>query len=250
MNIAEVTPENVLAETLFCIKDIKSPGFQSKAKWFQKRYKKGLRIKILKNDQDKPIAFIEYTPSNEAWRPLDADNFMFIHCMFTYSNKDRNKGYGDLLISDCEKDARSRKMNGVVAMTSNGAWITDKRIFERNDYQQVDDKGRFELMVKMFNKSAKKPALLDWTKQQGKYKGWNLVYSDQCPWHEKSVGALYETALDHGIDLKIKKLSTPEQAKKAPSGFGTFSLLRDGRLLEDHYISATRFRNILKKELA
>jgi hypothetical protein len=81
------------------------------------------------------------------------------------------------------------------------------------------------------------------------YKGWNLVYADQCPWHKKAVFALYDTAMDFGIDLKIKKLTSSKQPKKAPSGFGTFSLLGDGRLLEDHYISATRFKNILRKEL-
>tara|TARA_R110002096_G_scaffold323145_1_gene517275 strand:- start:3492 stop:3677 length:186 start_codon:yes stop_codon:yes gene_type:complete len=33
MKIVEVTPENVHQETLFCIKDIKSPAFESKRKW-------------------------------------------------------------------------------------------------------------------------------------------------------------------------------------------------------------------------
>ena len=134
-------------------------------------------------------------------------------------------------------------------MTSNGSWMTDKRLFEKAGYVKVDQKDRFELMVKHFTKNEQEPKFIDWTVEQKKFNGWNLVYSDQCPWHEKSVFALYETALDSGIDLKIKKLTTPKQAKKAPSGFGTFALLRDGRLLEDHYISQTRFRSILKKEL-
>jgi glutathionyl-hydroquinone reductase len=155
-----------------------------------------------------------------------------------------------MLITACEEDAKSRKMKGVCAMTSSGTWITDKRLFEKNGYKITDQKGRFELMVKDFEKNGTQAEMIDWTIEQKKYRGWNLVYSDQCPWHEKSVFALSETALDSGIDLKIKKLTTPKQAKKAPSGFGTFALLRDGRLLEDHYISQTRFRNILKKELS
>ena len=61
--------------------------------------------------------------------------------------------------------------------------------------------------------------------------------------------AIINAAMDHGIDLNVSKISTVKQAKSAPSGFGVFNLLRDGRLLEDHYISHTRFRNILKKEL-
>ena len=79
--------------------------------------------------------------------------------------------------------------------------------------------------------------------------GWHLLYADQCPWYEKSVFALLNTAHEHGIHLKVHKISTAQEAKNAPSGYGVFNLLKNGKLLEDHYISATRFRNILKKEL-
>jgi hypothetical protein len=58
-----------------------------------------------------------------------------------------------------------------------------------------------------------------------------------------------QAASDYGIEMKVTKLLTPEEARNAPSGFGTFSLIKDGKLLEDHYLSRTRFENILKKEL-
>jgi hypothetical protein len=51
-----------------------------------------------------------------------------------------------------------------------------------------------------------------------------------------------------GINLKIKKITSSQEAKNGPSGFGVFALLKDGKLLEDHYISETRFRSIVKKE--
>ena len=55
--------------------------------------------------------------------------------------------------------------------------------------------------------------------------------------------------MDYGMDLKVTKLETAQEAKNAPSGFGVFNLLHDGKLLEDHYLSATRFKNILKIKL-
>ena len=88
------------------------------------------------------LGFIEFISANQAWRPVNAENFMFIHCLVIYSKKDRSKGCGSLLITEAEKEA-----------------------------------------------------------------------------------------------------------KNAPSGYGVFNLLHDGKLLEDHYLSATRFKNILKKEL-
>ena len=249
MKIVEVTSENVIKETFFCIKDTKRQGFTDKLNWFKKRHKEGLRIKILKNDEDKMLGFIEYVPAKYAWRPIDADNYMFIHCTYIYSKKERNKGYGAMLIADAEKAAKAQGMDGVCVITSKGGWLANKTIFKKNDYEQVETKDRFELLSKTWNSDAEKPRFFNWSLQQKKYKGWHLSYADQCPWSEKSVAAILNVAMDHGIDLKVSKINTVEEAKMAPSGFGVFNLVRDGKLLEDHYISATRFRNILKKEL-
>ena len=207
MVFVEVSPNNIMQETLFCIKDTNSPGFKSKESWFKEQYKSGLKLKILKDTSGKQIAFIEYKPIEQAWRPVQGEGFMFIHCMFVYSNKDKNKGIGSILIKECEKDARSEDMKGVCTMTSKGTWMTDKRLFKKNGYIQTDSIGRFELMIKKFDKNAKEPYLIDWTSEAKKYKGWNLVYSDQCPWHQKAVTALSETANESGIDLNIKKLN-------------------------------------------
>ncbi len=249
MEFVNVTPQNVHKETLFCIKDIKNSGFESKRKWFEKRYKEGLTLKILKNKADKMIGFIEFMPASMAWRPVDADNYMFIHCMVVYSKKDRNKGYGKLLINEAEKEAKKSGMSGLCVMTSKGSWIANKTIFEKYDFIEVDQRGRFELLSKTWDSNYKVPSLYDWTLQQKHYKGWNLVYADQCPWHEKSAFDLLNTAMDFGIDLKLTKIESTEDAKNGPSGYGVFSLLHNGKLIEDHYISATRFKNILKKEV-
>ncbi|MBO6607486.1 GNAT family N-acetyltransferase [Psychroserpens sp.] len=249
LKLIEVTPQNVYEQTLFCIKDIKSPGFESKRKWFEKRYNEGLKLKILKNHQDKMIGFIEYTPVSKAWRPIKGDNFMFIHCMYVYSKKDRNKGYGTLLVDVAEQAAKALDMSGLCVMTSKGSWMANKSIFEHLGFEVTETKDRFELMVKQWDDMAACPELIDWTSRQQDYDGWNLVYADQCPWHEKSAFDLLNTAMDFGIDLKIKKIASVEEAKQAPSGFGVFNLLHNGKLLEDHYISATRFKNILREEL-
>ena len=250
MRLVEVTPQNALEETFFCIKDTKRPGFKDKLRWFRKRYQEGLKIKILRNDQDKMIGFIEYVPAKYAWRPIDADNYMFIHCTYIYSKKERNKGYGSLLLADAEKEARARGMDGLCVMTSKGGWLADKSLFEKNGFEQLEVKDRFELLAKTWNAGAQKPRLLDWTQRQKAYQGWHLLYADQCPWNEKSVAALLNVAMDYGVDLQVTKLDTVEEARSGPSGFGVFSLLHDGKLLDDHYLSATRFRNILKKELS
>ncbi len=249
LKIVTVTPENVKEQTLFCVKDITNPGFESKRNWFKKRYEEGLQIKILKDEKDKMIGFIEYVPVEFAWRPINAQNFMFIHCMYVYSKKDRNRGYGSMLIEECEKEAKYLGMSGVCVMTSKGSWIANKTIFEKNGFTQVDENGRFELLSTKWEETASDPQIIDWKGKQHNYQGWHLLYANQCPWHEKSVEALLNVAMDFGIDLKVKQLNSAKEAQNAPSGYGVFSLLHNGNLLEDHYLSATRFRNIVKKEL-
>ncbi len=249
MKLVEVTPENAIKETFFCIKDTKRQGFKDKVNWFEKRHKEGVRIKILKDDEDKMIGFIEYVPAKNAWRPIDADNHMFIHCTYIYSKKERSKGYGSMLIEEAEKEARAKGMDGVCVITSKDGWLANKSLFEKNGFEQIETKDRFELLSKTWNSNAEKPKFHNWTNQQEKYKGWHLLYADQCPWSEKSVAAILNVAMDHDVDLKISKINSVKEAKMAPSGFGVFNLLYDGKLLDDHYLSATRFRNILKKEL-
>ena len=154
-----------------------------------------------------------------------------------------------MLIDEAIKDAKARNMSGICVMASKGPMIAEKNLFEKNGFGQIAKQGRFELLSKKWDTTAPDPKLLDWTAQQKKYQGWHLLYADQCPWHQKSVEALLNTAMDYDIELKVTELKTAQEAKKAPSGFGVFTLLHDGKLVEDHYLSTTRFRNILKKEL-
>lgn len=242
-----ITPENAEQETLFCVKDTKSAGFQCKKAWYEKTYDQGLRM-IMAKRHGKPLAFIEVVPAKNAWRPVVADDYLFIHCMYVYAKKDRSSGLGSALLKQAENEAKQQDLSGLCVMASKGAWIADSSLFKKNGFEVTDQRGRFELLAKHWGKKGKVPALKDWELELPGYQGWNLIYADQCPWHEKSVHALQSTAADHGIDLNVVKLSTPEEAQHAPSGFGVFALVRDGKLLEDHYISETRFKNMLKAE--
>ncbi len=206
-SITEVTPANAMKETFFCIKDTKRQGFKDKLSWFEQRHKEGMRIKILKSDDDKMIGFIEYVPGKNAWRPIGADNYMFIHCIYIYDKKERGKGCGAVLIQDAEKEAKLNGLDGLCVMTSTGGWLANKTLFEKSGFLQTESKDRFELMAKTWKKNALEPKLLDWHIQQEKYQGWHLTYSDQCPWNEKSAEAILNVAMDYGIDLKVSKIT-------------------------------------------
>jgi len=248
IKIIDVTEDNISETGVYCIKDKKSAGHKSKVEWFKSNIANGLKIKIATDFQGRHLGFIEYIPSEFAWRPVKARNYLFIHCILIFSNEVKEKGIGSYLLQICEQDAKTLNKSGICAMSSEGAWIANKSLFEKNGFHACDKLGRFELMSKSFDNRTPEPALIDWTKQQVKFKGWHLIYSDQCPWHNKSVKDLKHSASDMGIDLTMNKLMSPSEAQNSPSGFGTFALIKDGKLLEDHYLSRKRFENILSQQ--
>jgi ribosomal protein S18 acetylase RimI-like enzyme len=249
-HIISVTPENIKEEKLFCITNVKSQGFLDKAEWFTQQYYQGLQLKILKTNHGQPAGFIEYGPAENAWRPVSAEDYLFINCIYVYPKRNQHLGYASRLINETIKDAQTNDKRGVTVMTSEGTWMVGKEVFETLGFRQIQKKGRFNLLAYKVDLQAPDPYLLNWESVASSYDGWNLLYADQCPWHQKAVEAIKQVAEDEGIQIKTRKFIRPEEAQNGPSGFGVFSLIHNGELLEDHYISATRFKNILKKEMS
>lgn len=243
-----VTRSNAKEWGFYCVQNKKSPGHKAKMKWITSDESREIIIKIALDEQGKQLGFIEFVNSENAWRPVRADNYCFIQCILVISKEARSKGVATSLLNECVNEARQNEKNGVCVICSNGAWMADKSLFEKNGFSLTESLERFDLLTLQFNNHGKLPVLIDWRLKLPHYMGWHLVYADQCPWHEKSVTDLQQAATDHGIQLNVHKLLTPAEAQEAPSGFGTFTLIKDGRLIEDHYISRTRFENILKKE--
>ena len=247
LRFIEVTPDNAVKEGLFCIKNPKYPGFKLKQQWLQERNKEGLKLKLLKSGEE-ILGFVEYVPIENAWRPVKGENYLFVHCMWVYPKKNYNQGFGSKLLQHCIQESRQNNLNGVAAIVSNGSWMTDKALFLKNGFEVINAKGRFDLVVKKFNDSPI-PEFINWEVSLSKYKGLNLVYANQCPLFIKSVDEMKATAKEFGLELKVSILETAKDAQQAPSGYGVYSLVFDGKLLSDHYISNTRFKNIITKEI-
>lgn len=247
INFVEVTEDNAVDEGLFCIKNPKNPGFGLKLAWLEERRKEGLRLVQLKVSGE-TAGFIEFVPGEFAWRPVEAKEYLFIHCMWVYPKKHYSKGYGSRLIDHCLEQARDGNFRGVAVVVSKGSWMAGRELFEKNGFKTADTKGRFELMVYKLQDSAN-PRFFPFENNLTTFKGLNLVYANQCPLFVKSIEELKQTAREFGHELKITVIDSAEKAQQSPSGYGVYSLIYNGKLLSDHYISNTRFKNILTKEL-
>ena len=247
MQIIEVTEDNAAKEGLFCVKNPKYEGFQLKLNWLKQRWKEGIKLKILKSDNDK-LGFIEYIPGEFAWRPVQAKSYLFIHCLMVYGKDNYHSGYGSLLIKECINDAKKANKAGVAVIASKGTWMADKSIFLKNGFELLESKDRFDLLVYK-TKEAPNPEFINWEDNLNKYKGLHLIYANQCPLFIKSVDEMKQTAKSYGLDLQVTVLKSANEAQQSPSGYGTYCLVYNGKILSDHYISNTRFKNILNKEI-
>ena len=239
------TEEGVKQYGLGCLSNQKHPGFEAKQNWLKKEFKKGLTLIVLTVD-GKSSGMIEYTNGENFWRPVSAERYLMIHCLWIIHTKYHRKGYGSLLIDECIKEAKKKKLNGVGVVTSDGPWIARKQIFLKNGFKLIETKGRFELLVKQFKKG-NPPSFINWKENQTLSKGFKIIYTNQCPMFAKCIADLKKVAKDKNVSLNISEMKKPTEAQNAPSGYGVMSILKDGKIIADHYISGRRFENILKK---
>jgi GNAT superfamily N-acetyltransferase len=256
MNKIEIIDTNTadICEYPFCgYKDIKREGYKRKTDWLKKRFAEGLKFKILYSANDGSVGFIEYIPGKYTWRAVEASGYMVIHCIAIMSRKYKGRGYGSLLLEQSLQNAKKGNMHGVAVVTSKGTWMAGKELFLKNGFELVDQAPTdFELLVKKFKKNASLPKFKgDWEKRLNQYSsGLTIIRSDQCPYIAKSVREIRETAQkEYGIKPNIIELNNCTEAQNAPTAYGIFSLIYNGKLLVDHPISNKRFTNIMNKEL-
>ncbi len=119
IQIIDLTPENIADYGVCGYKDIgKHKELRNKIAWFDEYYSKGLKIKVLFSGKGGYQGMLEYLPGKVAHRPVNADGYMFIHCIFVgFKNEFKGKGYASVLIDECINDAKIQKMLGVAVVT-------------------------------------------------------------------------------------------------------------------------------------
>ena len=196
---------------------------------------------------------LEYIPGKYAHRPVDADGYMFIQCIFVgFKNEFKGKGYASSLIDECIKDAKGKKMLGVAVVTRKGPFMAKNGIFLKKGFEIVDStEPDFDLLVKKFDEKSKNPKFKSGMSDKlEKYdKGLTILRSAQCPYTEKNVNAIIETAKKFKLKPNLIELKDVNEVQGTPCAFGSFCLIYNGEILSYHPISNTRFENIIRKKV-
>ena len=114
IKILDLTPENIADYGVCGYKDVvKHKELRSKIDWYKELYPKGLRIKALLSKDGAYQGMLEYLPGEIAHRPITAEGYMFIHCIFVGFKKEfKGKGYASALIDECINVAKQQDMLG------------------------------------------------------------------------------------------------------------------------------------------
>ena len=246
MNIIDVNKENVSTTGFFCyMSKRKSEGYRRKLRWLQERFDEGLRLKMLDLRMG-GRGFIEYIPGESAWRAINAEGYMVVHCIWV-AGQSRGKGYATLLLNECLKDAMKLRMRGVAVLTSERNWLVGHQFLLKQGFDCVDQDPPFRLMVRKFDAfpspsfSGSFPEKL---KRLGK--GLTIVRSDQCPYVDAAAEAAYSVAETLGIKANAVELKSSGDVRElSPSPYGVFGIVHNGRLLNYHSLPAKDLAGLL-----
>jgi GNAT superfamily N-acetyltransferase len=246
--IITLTEENLGEYRAFCgLSGRYLKGHHKKNEWLKARFREGLRYKIYQVD-GKNAGFIEYVPGEYAWRGVDANGYLFIHC-FWVLGRHKKHGYGRQLLDICLQDAQT--YHGVAVVASKTHWLPTPKIFLKNGFELVDQAPpSFDLLVKRFSPNAPMPRFnQNW---RGDYKfsrSLTFIKSDQCPYMYVMDDGLLQIGDELNIPVNIVRLETAQEAQSSPCVYGVMGLFYNGELLTYHPMGKEKILELLKPKL-
>ena len=244
VKVVTVDATNLEEHGFFCYKSKpKSEGYRRKLDWLEQRFAEGMKIHIL-FENGRSVGFIEYIPGAFAWRAVEAPGYMVIHCLWVVG-RGKKKGYGSRLLNECVEEARKLHKHGVVMVTSSGNWLANKKLLLKNGFESVDQAPpTFELLVRKLSDAPSPSFPKNWEERLARCgSGITIFRCDQCPYIEDAVKDALEAAHELGIATQVVEMHHCQEVRdRAPTPYGVFGVVYNGRLLSYHYM--------LKKELA
>lgn len=248
--IVDTNAENIGGCGFCGRQDPENEGYRRKAEWLKKRYAEGLRLKVCRSREFGDIGTIEYAPGDQAWRPVEAEGYLVIHCLMV-SRKHGGKGVGTLLLDSCLRDAKKSKCRGVAVVTSSDSFMAGNGLFFKAGFVSVDRFGPYELLVKKLQKAAPNPRFtVAGERLLRKYKqGLTILAADQCPMIPKCVQDIAAVARTFGLEPKVVPVRSAKASRELPTPYGMFSIIYEGKLIAGRPVSGTRFASILSRAL-
>ncbi len=253
MKYITLTKENINSEHICCAFSDKkcSESYELKKQWLKGEFKNGY---IFRRIDERAKVFIEYGPSEKAWLPVTAPNYITIGC-FWVSGKYKGQGHGKALLQEVIEYAKSNGKSGLVTVvgTKKYHFMSDTKWLLRQGFEICESiPSGFSLISIDFNTTLQRPYFNNSVKSGtcSIKKGIVAYYSNRCPYSEYHVKeSLVETAKKRALPLKVIKINNMKEAQSAPTPATIFSLFVNGKFVTTDIgvCMDGRFDNIIGK---
>lgn len=248
MEYIQVTEENIEKEHICCaISSNKDPQVIAKKEWLRGRMKEGLVF--LKADI-RGKCFIEYIPAENAWVPIEAENYMHINC-FWVSGSCKGHGYANDLLKKCIDDAKQKGKGGLTVISSakKKPFLSDPKYLAYKGFQLADTAGPFyELLYLPFGPQAQVPQQKECAKTaKNDIGGFSLYYTNGCPFTAKYVPIIEQCAVKNHVPLTTIKIDSREKAHSVPFAWTNFALFYNGDYVTNEIPNERKFLGIMEQ---
>lgn len=212
-----------------------------KKNWMKQQYAQGYTFVKL-NERGK--VFIDYVPSEYAFSPIQANNMMFVYCLWV-SGKFAKQGHASNLLAIAEEDAIERGKDGMIFVSSKKkkSYLSDSQFLMKKGYKIVDEGyDDYVLMFKPFKENVMNPCFLKNAKcESDNHDGLVLYFSNQCVFSEKYAKSIYEKAIEKGWRMKLIKLNNREDVCENGVISTSYSIFHNGHFVTNEIMSVAKF---------
>lgn len=241
---------NFNREHICCVlRDRNGEGrIEAKRKWLEGVFEDGL---VIRKGDVMGRAFMEYIPAEDAWCPVDAPGYMFIHC-YRIDEKFKEGGYEKAIWREVTAECRIKHKKGFCVLVGREdlPYLNKKTDFEKRGFRfAAKAEPYFELWYLPFEEEeAVIPCFLEESDEVPE-DGFVLYYSHQCPHTAKAVPLLQAKAKELGVKLAPIRLEKQKEARAIPCPYTSFALFYDKRFVTHEILTPSKFAKLVEKEM-
>lgn len=242
MEYIKLTLDNLEKEHICCaISNNKDIQVASKKAWLKERIKDGL---VFLKSTERGKCFIEYIPAENAWCPIEANDYMHINC-FWVSGSFKGHGYANDLLNACIADAKEQGKCGLTVISSpkKMPFLSDPKYFAYKGFKVADQANpNFTLMYLSFDENAPVPKFKEQAKRPHIDKqGFVVYYTHGCPFTAKYVPLVQQTAKDKDIPFESVLIDSKEKAQNAPMAWTNYAVFYNGQYISNEILNEKKF---------
>lgn len=140
-------------------------------------------------------------------------------------------------------------MDGITVLSSTKKmpFLSEPRYLKYKGFLIADTAAPYyELLYLPLKESSPVPKFKECAKKgEIEEQGMVLYYTNQCPHTDKYAPMLQKIANEHGVDFKLCKMETTQQAQNAPCPFTTYSFFNEGKFVTNEILSEAKFMKFL-----